>query len=157
MGVVVGAVVDVDVEVLVDAEVLVVGSEVVDVDVEVAVDVAVVEDVGVEVVVDVWTPGPWRPQPPAKRTADKITQATTERAKARFKESLLVESFAGRSYESASPPVDVHDQSVVPLLNLYPPHRHRNTGSQRWNRSPLWRHPHASPLGPVARRPTCQA
>lgn len=97
-----GVVVGVDVEVLVDAEVLVVGSEVVDVDVEVAVDVAVVEDVCVEVVVDVWTPGPWRPQPPAKRTADKITQATSERAKARFKESLLVESFAGRSYESAS-------------------------------------------------------
>ena len=91
----VGVVVEVEVEVLVDAEVLVVGSEVVDVDVDVAVDADVVEEADVGVLADVET-GPWRPQPPATRAADTITQVTSARAKARFKQSLLIESLAGQ-------------------------------------------------------------
>jgi hypothetical protein len=92
---------EVDVEGLVDAEVLVVGSEEVDVGVEVAADVPVVEELEVAAVVDV-DPGLWRPQLPAKRAADTTTQVTSAKANARFKENLLIESFAGGSYGSAS-------------------------------------------------------
>jgi hypothetical protein len=107
-------VVEVDLEVLVDDEVVVVRSSEVDVDVEVAVDADVVDEADIEVVVDV-DPGLWRPQPPAKRAADTITQVTSAKANARFKKCLLIESFTGSSHDSASSPV-----AREPMCSIYP-------------------------------------